>query len=82
MTIRNIVTAVKMIKRDTIYVFSLILISLVSLVQREDNPRGLKVEYTLEIINQDSVKIRSIGSNRTYTVHIDSIQGVLEKDNL
>jgi hypothetical protein len=72
-----------MIRRDTIYLFYLILlISLVYLLYRGGNPRGLKVEYTLEIINQDSVKIRSIGSNRTYTVHIDSIQGVLEKDNL
>jgi len=75
-----------MIRRDTIYLFYLLLlISLVYLlyvVYRGGNPRGLKVEYTLEIINQDSVKIRSIGSNRTYTVHIDSIQGVLEQDNL
>jgi len=72
-----------MIRRDTIYLFYLLLlISLVYLLYRGGNPRGLKVEYTLEIINQDSVKIRSIGSNRTYTVHIDSIQGVLEQDNL
>jgi hypothetical protein len=72
-----------MIRRDTIYLLELLLlIYLLYVIYKRDNPRGLKVEYTLEIINQDSVKIRSIGSNRTYTVHIDSIQGVLEQDNL
>jgi hypothetical protein len=72
-----------MTRRDTIYLLELLLlIYLLYVLYKRDNPQGLKVEYTLEIINQDSVKIQSIGSNRTYTVHIDSIQGVLEQDNI
>lgn len=48
----------------------------------DDQPAKLKVEYELEILNDDSVKILSVGSDRVYTVHIDSIQVTLLEDNL
>jgi hypothetical protein len=72
-----------MIRRDTIYLLELLLlIYLLYVLYKKDNPRGFKVEYMLEIVNQDSVKLRSVISDTTYTIHIDSIQGVLIQDNL
>lgn len=41
---------------------------------------GVKPEYTLEIISQDSVKIKC--DNTVYKCHMKDIQNVLLKDNL
>lgn len=41
-----------------------------------------EVEYYLELVEQDSVIVRNADTDRVYKVHIDSIQAVLEQDNL
>lgn len=39
-------------------------------------------EYELEIIDQDSVRIRSLSTGRIYTERYDQVQNALLKDNL
>jgi len=39
-------------------------------------------EYTLDLINQDKVKLRSIGRDTTYLIPVDSLVYYLELDNL
>lgn len=54
-------------------------------LDKQSTPRVvdyMDVEYHLEIINQDSVKVRNADTGRTYVTHMDSIQAVLEQDNL
>lgn len=51
-------------------------------IQMDDEPTPLDVEYKLEIINQDSVRIQNIESGRIYKIHIDSIQATLQTDNI
>lgn len=54
-------------------------------LDKQSTPRVvdyMDVEYHLEIINQDSVKVRNADTGRTYVTHIDSIQDVLLEDNL
>lgn len=82
-----------MIRRDNkgellIYI-SIVFIGLVCMVglylDMKYNPHPMQrmdVEYHLEIINQDSVAIRNVDTDRTYKVHIDSIQATLLEDNL
>jgi hypothetical protein len=66
-----------------LYIFLFFIMFVVGVVylDKQSTPR-LDVEYRLEIINQDSVKIYSIESDKTYVTHIDSIQAVLQEDNL
>lgn len=40
------------------------------------------VEYELEILNQDSVRIHSLSTGKTYFEKVEDIYKVLEKDNL
>ena len=72
--------------KEDIYVYiTLLLLSIlvvVYLVTKHDTPRVIQPEYTLEIINQDSVVIQNIESGKTYNVHIDSIQATLQTDNI
>lgn len=72
--------------REDIYIYiSLVILSIlvvVYLVTKEDTPRVIQPEYSLEIINQDSVVIQNIESGKTYNVHIDSIQATLQTDNI
>lgn len=72
--------------REDIYIYiSLVILSIlvvVYLVNKEDTPRVIQPEYSLEIINQDSVVIQNIESGKTYNVHIDSIQATLQTDNI
>lgn len=72
--------------REDIYIYiSLVILSIlvvVYLVTKEDTPRVIQPEYSLEIINQDSVVIQNIESGRIYKIHIDSIQATLQTDNI
>lgn len=45
-------------------------------------PKTFTPEYELEIINQDSVRIRSLSTGRVYTERYDQVQNALIKDNL
>lgn len=47
-----------------------------------NEPSSFTPEYELEIINQDSVRIRSLSTGRVYTERYDQIQNALIKDNL
>lgn len=51
-------------------------------IRMDDEPTPLDVEYKLEIINQDSVRIQNVESHRIYKIHIDSIQTTLQTDNI
>ena len=67
-------------------IFLIAFVMLIGLyLHKQSTPRvvdQMDVEYHLEIINQDSVKVRNADTGRTYVTHIDSIQAVLEQDNL
>ena len=66
----------------SILLIGVFLIISVGYYKSTSTPAPLVVEYRLEIINQDSVKIQSVETGRMYATHIDSIQAVLEQDNL
>lgn len=51
-------------------------------IKMDDKPTPLDVEYKLEIINQDSVRIQNVESGKIYKIHIDSIQATLQTDNI
>lgn len=41
-----------------------------------------KVEYELELVNQDTVRVKSLSTGKTYRVRFEEIQEVLLQDNL
>lgn len=44
--------------------------------------KQFKPEYELEILNQDSVAVKSLSTGRIYKVHFDKVHEALLKDNL
>lgn len=68
------------------FIFLIGFVMLIGLyLDKQSTPRVvdyMDVEYHLEIINQDSVKVRNADTGRVYVTHMDSIQAVLEQDNL
>jgi len=71
---------------DGIYV-SLVILGLVSMVVlfyvvHVRKPRDLKIEYNVELVNEDTAKIYSYLSGKTYVVPMDSIQEAFIIDNL
>lgn len=61
---------------------SIVVVSCIIYVVTSRKTRDMKIEYYLEIINQDSVRIYSIDRDKCYKVPIDSIKATLEVDNL
>lgn len=47
-----------------------------------DKKSPIKVEYELEIVDQNTIKMYSHGSKEIFKCPIDSIQAEIEKDNL
>lgn len=60
----------------------LAIISILGLVINIDQTKQIKKEYILELINQDSVKIKSKSTNKIYYSKPEEIYKILEKDNL
>lgn len=68
--------------RYTVYILLTLLIILTLLSIREEQvSKYPSPEYTLVVLSPDSVLIRSVGG-REYRAHIDSIQAIIEIDNI
>lgn len=51
-------------------------------IHPSNNKKVNKIEYQIELINQDSVKIKSLSTGRTYYESPENIYKALDKDNL
>ncbi len=59
-----------------------LMLCFVHLVNPTKKEHVFKAEYELEIINQDSVRIRSLSTGKVYTERFDKVHNALLKDNL
>lgn len=72
----------KELTRGFSVIFGVVLIIAASFVGSSVNSQSFKPEYELEILNQDSVAVKSLSTGRIYKVHFDKVHEALLKDNL
>lgn len=80
-TVTYLYLGVKYTNWTTSIVGLLLLVLTVCCVYDHTDP-DFTQEYELEIINQDSVRIRSLSTGRIYDEPYDHVQDALIKDNL